>query len=89
MEFVFAGDNEFHIVTICANERGRAGDRCERCGMVPVPEDQLPVELPEIEDYQPKGRSPLAAAQEWVQTRCPQCGGRAERACGGGHRGSG
>ena len=41
---------------------------CDRCGMVPVPEDELPVELPEIEDYQPKGRSPLAAAEDWVNT---------------------
>ena len=52
---------------------------CERCGMVPVPEDQLPVELPEIEDYQPRGRSPLAAAEDWVNTRCPTCGGHARR----------
>ena len=42
------------------------------CGMVPVPEDQLPVELPDVEDYQPKGRSPLAAAEDWVNTSCPQ-----------------
>ncbi|MHB8690819.1 MAG: leucine--tRNA ligase [Solirubrobacteraceae bacterium] len=47
---------------------------CEGCGMVPVPEDQLPVELPEVEDYQPKGRSPLAAAEDWVRTECPTCG---------------
>ncbi len=52
---------------------------CERCGMVPVPEDQLPVELPEIDDYTPKGRSPLAAAEEWVNTSCPDCGGAARR----------
>ena len=52
---------------------------CERCGMVPVPEEDLPVELPDIEDYQPKGRSPLAAAEDWVNTRCPQCGGPARR----------
>jgi leucyl-tRNA synthetase len=52
---------------------------CERCGMVPVPEEQLPVELPEIEDYAPRGRSPLAAAEEWVTTRCPTCGGEARR----------
>ncbi len=48
---------------------------CERCGMVPVPEDELPVELPDIEDYQPKGRSPLATAEDWVHVRCPSCGG--------------
>jgi leucyl-tRNA synthetase len=52
---------------------------CESCGLVPVPEDQLPVELPEIEDYTPKGRSPLAAAEDWLNTACPSCGGRARR----------
>ncbi|HEV3046223.1 MAG TPA: leucine--tRNA ligase [Solirubrobacteraceae bacterium] len=52
---------------------------CEGCGMVPVPEEQLPVELPEIEDYTPKGRSPLAAAEDWVNVKCPACGGRARR----------
>ena len=52
---------------------------CEKCGIVPVPEDQLPVELPEVEDYAPKGRSPLAAAEEWVGTECPQCDGPARR----------
>jgi leucyl-tRNA synthetase len=52
---------------------------CESCGMVPVPEDQLPVELPDIEDYTPKGRSPLAAAEDWVNTKCPNCDGAARR----------
>jgi leucyl-tRNA synthetase len=52
---------------------------CERCGMVPLPEDQLPVELPDIDDYQPKGRSPLATAEDWVKTSCPNCGGDARR----------
>jgi leucyl-tRNA synthetase len=52
---------------------------CDRDGMVPVPEDQLPVLLPDIEDYAPKGRSPLAAAEEWVNTECPKCGGPARR----------
>jgi leucyl-tRNA synthetase len=52
---------------------------CESCGMVPVPEDQLPVELPDVEDYTPKGRSPLAAAEDWVNTTCPDCGGHARR----------
>jgi leucyl-tRNA synthetase len=52
---------------------------CERCGMVPVPDEQLPVELPDIEDYTPKGRSPLAAAEDWVNVKCPECGGSARR----------
>ena len=39
--------------------------------MVPVPDDELPVRLPDIEDYPPKGRSPLAAAEDWVNTSCP------------------
>jgi leucyl-tRNA synthetase len=47
--------------------------------MVPVPEAQLPVELPDIDDYTPKGRSPLAAAEEWVATSCPSCDGPAQR----------
>jgi leucyl-tRNA synthetase len=52
---------------------------CESCGIVPVPEDELPVELPDVEDYMPKGRSPLAAAVDWVHTSCPSCGGDAHR----------
>jgi leucyl-tRNA synthetase len=52
---------------------------CERCGIVPLPDEQLPVELPEIDDYKPKGRSPLAAAEDWVNTRCPSCEGPAKR----------
>ena len=44
-----------------------------------VPEDQLPVVLPEVEDYAPKGKSPLAAAEDWVATECPRCGGPARR----------
>ena len=45
---------------------------CDACGVVPVPDDQLPVLLPEIDDYLPKGRSPLAAAEEWVNGRVPE-----------------
>jgi leucyl-tRNA synthetase len=52
---------------------------CEHCGLVPVPDDQLPVELPEVDDYLPKGRSPLAAAEDWVNVDCPRCGGPATR----------
>nr|MDQ4042107.1 leucine--tRNA ligase [Actinomycetota bacterium] len=52
---------------------------CERCGIVPVPEEDLPVVLPDVRDYAPKGRSPLAAAEEWVSTACPSCGGAARR----------
>ncbi|MFL6034373.1 MAG: leucine--tRNA ligase [Gaiellaceae bacterium] len=52
---------------------------CESCGIVPVPDADLPVLLPEIDDYLPKGRSPLAAAEDWVRTACPSCGGEARR----------
>jgi leucyl-tRNA synthetase len=52
---------------------------CERCGVVAVPDGELPVLLPEVEEYLPKGRSPLAAAEDWVRTPCPQCGGEARR----------
>jgi leucyl-tRNA synthetase len=52
---------------------------CEKCGLVPVPVDQLPVELPDVSDYAPQGRSPLAAAEDWVNTSCPSCGGAARR----------
>jgi leucyl-tRNA synthetase len=52
---------------------------CEQCGIVPVPDDQLPVELPEIDDYAPQGKSPLAAAEDWVGTECPNCDGPARR----------
>ena len=52
---------------------------CERCGVVPVPEDELPVILPDIEDYAPKGKSPLAANEEYMNVDCPQCGGPARR----------
>jgi leucyl-tRNA synthetase len=52
---------------------------CDACGMLPVPDDQLPVLLPEVAEYLPKGRSPLAAAEDWVRTTCPACGGEARR----------
>jgi len=54
---------------------------CPKCGAVPVPEDQLPVELPYLEKYQPSGtgESPLANATEWVNTTCPKCGGPGRR----------
>ena len=52
---------------------------CESDGLVPVPVDDLPVLLPDVEDYAPKGRSPLAAAEDWVNTTCPRCGGPARR----------
>jgi leucyl-tRNA synthetase len=52
---------------------------CEGCGLVPVPEEDLPVLLPEVEEYLPRGRSPLAAAEDWVRTTCPRCGGEARR----------
>jgi leucyl-tRNA synthetase len=52
---------------------------CEKCGELPVPDDQLPVLLPDITDYAPKGKSPLAAAEHWMNTTCPNCGGPARR----------
>ncbi len=52
---------------------------CGECGIVPVPDDQLPVELPEVDDYAPQGKSPLAAAEDWVATECPRCGAPARR----------
>ncbi|HET7145575.1 MAG TPA: leucine--tRNA ligase [Gaiellaceae bacterium] len=52
---------------------------CERCGVVPVPEDELPVLLPDVEDYAPKGKPPLATNEEWMRVDCPSCGGPAQR----------
>ncbi len=54
---------------------------CEKCGAVPVPENDLPVKLPEIDDFLPTGdgKSPLAKAQAWVETKCPKCDGEAKR----------
>ena len=54
---------------------------CPHCGNVPVPEDQLPLTLPEVDSYEPTGtgESPLAAIDEWVNTTCPVCGAPAKR----------
>ncbi|NLB66376.1 MAG: leucine--tRNA ligase [Lentisphaerae bacterium] len=54
---------------------------CPKCGVVPVPEDELPVRLPEMSDYRPTpdGQPPLARAEEWVKAVCPKCGGPATR----------
>ena len=52
---------------------------CETDGIVPVPDDELPVVLPDIDDYKPKGQPPLAQAEDWVRTTCPRCGGEARR----------
>ena len=55
--------------------------KCEKCGWVPVPYDQLPVTLPNVEHYEPTddGESPLSRIPEWVNTTCPHCGGPAKR----------
>jgi leucyl-tRNA synthetase len=52
---------------------------CGDCGIVPVPEEELPVILPEVEDYKPKGIPPLAQAEDWVRVPCPQCGKEGRR----------
>ena len=54
---------------------------CEKCGWVPLPESELPLVLPEIDDYTPSddGSSALSRAKEWIHTTCPKCGGPAER----------
>jgi leucyl-tRNA synthetase len=54
---------------------------CPEHGPQPVPDDQLPVVLPKVENYMPKGRSPLADVPEFINTTCPVCGGPAERDC--------
>ena len=55
--------------------------KCPKCGFVPVPEEELPLMLPEVENYMPtdNGESPLAHMRDWVETTCPCCGGKAER----------
>ncbi len=52
---------------------------CDGCGIVPVPEDELPLLLPEVEDYRPRGRPPLASNQEWLHVPCPRCGAMGTR----------
>ncbi|MDH4330575.1 MAG: class I tRNA ligase family protein [Candidatus Moranbacteria bacterium] len=54
---------------------------CEKCGVVGVPESELPVKLPEVKHYEPSGtgESPLATIEDWVNTKCPKCGGDAKR----------
>ena len=52
---------------------------CDKCGTVPVPEEDLPVVLPKVENYMPKGRSPLADAPDYINVTCPKCGGEAKR----------
>ena len=52
---------------------------CDRCGIVAVPDDELPVLLPDVDDYRPKGRPPLASNEEWIDVACPRCGGRGRR----------
>ncbi len=54
---------------------------CEKCGWVPLPESELPLRLPAVEHYEPtdNGESPLAAIEDWVNTTCPHCGGKAKR----------
>ncbi|HEY8638074.1 MAG TPA: leucine--tRNA ligase [Solirubrobacteraceae bacterium] len=53
--------------------------RCVSCGLVAVPDAELPIPLPDVTDYAPKGRSPLDAAEDWVNVPCPSCGGDAKR----------
>ena len=54
---------------------------CDKCGYVPVPEEELPLRLPEVDSYEPtdNGESPLAAMEDWVNVKCPCCGGPAKR----------
>ncbi len=52
---------------------------CDECGIVSVPDDELPVLLPDIDDYQPRGKAPLASNEEWLRVPCPRCGGEGRR----------
>jgi leucyl-tRNA synthetase len=52
---------------------------CEQCGIVPVPDDELPVLLPDVDDYRPKGKPPLASNEDWLRVPCPSCGGEGTR----------
>jgi leucyl-tRNA synthetase len=52
---------------------------CDGCGIVPVPDEDLPVLLPDIEDYVPRGKAPLASNEEWMNVECPRCGGLGRR----------
>jgi leucyl-tRNA synthetase len=52
---------------------------CDECGIVPLPDEDLPLLLPDVESYRPKGEPPLASAEEWVRTSCPSCGGEGRR----------
>jgi leucyl-tRNA synthetase len=52
---------------------------CDACGIVPLPDDELPLLLPEVEDYAPKGKPPLASNEEWMRAPCPKCGGEGRR----------
>jgi leucyl-tRNA synthetase len=54
---------------------------CKECGWVPIPESELPLTLPEVDEFKPgtEGESPLAAVKDWIETTCPKCGGHAHR----------
>jgi leucyl-tRNA synthetase len=52
---------------------------CDACGIVPVPDEELPVLLPNVDDYRPKGKPPLAQAEDWVSVPCPRCGADGRR----------
>jgi len=52
---------------------------CDSCGIVPVPDEDLPVLLPDVKDYRPKGKPPLASNEEWLRVPCPRCRGEGRR----------